>query len=428
MKRFVLPVVLPCAALALVAGMALPQVASLPHRDAPLPLYEVTRGSFTRTVMASGILEAETTTPITAPTEARSPHTIAWLATDGQRVAKDEVVIRFDPSEAERNLLDGQAERKAAEQRMERQTVQSAATAGNLDRLAGMAGLELDYASQFQSKDAEIFSRTAIIESEIDQDLAQKRRDHAQGTRDVSQALSKVELELLALQKKKAELKIDEAESGLRSLEVRAPHDGIFVVKRDFRGETQVGQSVWPGQPLAEIPLLDVMRAKVFVLEADAGGVAEGLEAEVILDAWPTVPYKARVKRVAALAQRLNRRSPVQYFEVLLELERTETERMKPGQRVEASLFVAALEDVIAVPRQAIVEEDDGDKVVFRRSAGGFEPVEVTLGQAALGRVVIESGLEPGDVIALADPTRAAEKRDEPAAAERAAPRPGDAK
>ena len=421
-----LPVVLSCAGLAIVAGVALPQVASLPGGDAPLPVWEVARGPFTRTVVANGLLEAATTTPITAPTEARSPHTIAWLAPDGQRVRQGDVLIRFDPSEAERNLLDGQAERRTAEQRMERQSVESATAAGNLERLAAMAGLELDYASQFQSKDAEIFSRSAIIESEIDQDLAKKRRDHAQGTRDVSQDLSRVQLELLALEKKKAELKIDEAESGLRSLEVRAPHDGIFVIQRDFRGETQVGQSVWPGQPLAEIPLLDVMQAKVYVLEADAGGLTQGVEAEVLLDAWPGEPYKARVKQVAALAQRLNRRSPVQYFEVVLELESTVAERMKPGQRVSGRLFVAALDDVIAVPRQAIIEQDDGDKVVFRRAAGGFEPVEVTLGQAALGRVVIESGLAPGDVIALADPTRTAEDEEADEAPERAAPRPGD--
>jgi HlyD family secretion protein len=133
------------------------------------------------------------------------------------------------------------------------------------------------------------------------------------------------------------------------------------------------------------------------------------------------------VERVAALAQRLNRRSPVQYFEVQLALERTEPERMKPGQRVSAALFMAALDDVIAVPRQAIVEQDDGDKVVFRRGTGGFEPVEVKLGQAALGRVVIESGLEPGDVIALTDPTQVPEKREDRATAERAAPQPGDA-
>jgi len=101
---------------------------------------------------------------------------------------------------------------------------------------------------------------------------------------------------------------------------------------------------------------------------------------------------------------------------------------MKPGQRVRANLFLAALDDVISVPRQAIDEEDDGDKVVFRRTSSGFLPVKVTLGQAALGRVVIESGLAPGDVIALADPTRAAKAEEErPAASsERAAPRPGE--
>jgi len=62
-------------------------------------------------------------------------------------------------------------------------------------------------------------------------------------------------------------------------------------------------------------------------------------------------------------------------------------------------------------PREAVVEEDDGDKVVFRRSGRGFEPVEVVLGTAALGRVVIESGLEPGDVISLVDPTRSPDEK-----------------
>ena len=410
MKRGPIVVALAAAAVLLATVPIRSQIQRV-RGDDVLPLFEVTRGSFTRTVQAEGFLEAHTTTPIIAPTEARTPYTVAWLAPDGSRVKAGDVLIRFDATAMERDLLDGQAERRTAQSRIEKEGVESAAEAQKLERLAGVAGLELDYARQFQSKDAEIFSRTEIIESQIDEDLARQRKDHAQGSQRVNQQLSQVELELLELERRKAELKIEQAQAGLRSLEVRAPHDGIFVLEHGWRGETRVGQTVWAGQPLAEIPQLDVMQAKIFVLEADAGGLAEGVQAQLVLESHPTETYNARVKSVAALAQRRNRRSPVQYFEVILELERTEATRMKPGQRVRAALFLAALDDVITVPHEAIVEQDDGDKVVFRRRGRTFEPVEVRLGPAALGRVVVESGLEPGDVIALVDPTHPLEQQ-----------------
>ena len=330
MKRWATRSLFAGATVTVAAAAAIPVFNGL-ARGPDVPVHRVERGSFARNVTAEGILEAETTTPLIAPLEARMALTLAWLATDGSRVARDEVVIRFDPTEMEQDLLDGEAEKTTAETRMDKQTVEAGAVFENLERDADLASLELDYAREFQSKDAQIFSRAEIIESEIDEDLAKRKRDHAQDTRLLREDLSNVELELLGLERKKAELKIEQAEAGLRSLEVRAPHDGIFVLKRDWRGVTQVGQTVWPSQPLAEIPQLDVMQAKVYVLEADAGGLEEGVPAEVVLDAHPLRSYKAEVKSVTALAQRRNPRSPVQYFEVILGLDRTDPELMKPG-------------------------------------------------------------------------------------------------
>ena len=43
--------------------------------------------------------------------------------------------------------------------------------------------------------------------------------------------------------------------------------------------------------------------------------------------------------------------------------------------------------------------------MVYRKKAdGGFEPVEVKLGPSGMGKVVVESGLSPGDRVALVDP------------------------
>src|SRR5262249_23205456 len=91
------------------------------------------------------------------------------------------------------------------------------------------------------------------------------------------------------------------------------------------------------------------------------------------------------------------------------ELGKTDPAIMKPGQRVLATLDLGDEKDVITVPRQAVFEKD-GKKVVYRKRGKSFSPVPVTLGASAVGRVVVTSGLETGDVIAMAAPEKPVSK------------------
>lgn len=244
-----------------------------------------------------------------------------------------------------------------------------------------MASLELDYAKQFQTKDSRIFSRVQIVESEIDQDLASTKQAHAAEAGQVHEELVESELDLLTIERRQAEIRIDHAATGLLALEVRAPHAGIFVLKQWWGRMPEVGQTVWGGNAIAEIPKLEEMEAEVFVLEADAGGLEAGLPATVVIEAHPDGEYSATVKSVDALAQRRNRSVPVQYFRVTLALTATDPAVMKPGQRVRSVLTLVELDEVVSVPRQAVFEEESR-KIVYRRQGGGFEPVRVELGRA----------------------------------------------
>lgn len=371
-----------------------------------VPVIRIQREAFQRTITAEGNLKAVRATPVTAPMESEGPFKIAWLAPEGSRVQSGDVVVRFDPTDKEKEVVDGRADREAADRKIAKKKAEDRAALKNLDRDADHAQLELDSARTFQSKDPQIFSRVEIIESEIDQGLAKSKMSHATAERTTRGTLSKTDVDILGIERHKADLKVRQGEKALRSLEIRAPHAGILTYKRDWRGNMpRVGDSIWMGQPVAEIPELDEMEAEVYVLEADAGGVAVGVEAEVVLDAQPGTAYHAKVKMVDKLARPRFRGVPVQYFSLVLSLERTDPAVMKPGLRVRANLTLDARKDALVVPRDAVLEKD-GKKVVYRRATTGFAPVEVTLGPTALGRVVVESGLADGDVIALRDPTR----------------------
>jgi multidrug efflux pump subunit AcrA (membrane-fusion protein) len=84
---------------------------------------------------------------------------------------------------------------------------------------------------------------------------------------------------------------------------------------------------------------------------------------------------------------------------------------MKPGARVRALLTLDEVRSALVVPRQAVFDRG-GRTIVYKRGARGFTPVPVTLGPSGMGRVVIASGLKPGDVVALGDPEREPEKAD----------------
>lgn len=381
-----------------------------------VPTLVVTAAPFERLVAAEGNLEAAEATPVTAPMEAQGQLKVAWLVPDGTPVKAGDVIVRFDPSEMERSLRDGQSDKTATESRITGMRADTGGAIRNLERDAALAREELRGADRYKVDDPDVFSRQEIIRSEIDRTLATQRIDTADKVRSIRQDVAKVDLDLLDIERRKAGIAIDRASKGLDALEIKAPHDGILVYKRDWRGDiTRVGDTVWPGEPVGEIPELKTMQARVYVLEADAGGLAKGLSATVVVEAHPALSYKAKIKKVDTLAKRRTGWIPVQYFGATLELDATDAAVMKPGQRVRAVLALDARPGAFSVPRNAIFEKN-GKKIVYKLDGASFAPVEVTLGPAAVGRVVVEKGLAQGDEIALRDPLAAAGDDQAPAA------------
>lgn len=390
-----------------------------------VPTVSVARADFVHRVSADGNLRAVKATHLGVPSEVGGPVRIAWMVPDGSHVDRGDPIVRFDPTDMEKQLSDARDDLATTAHKVDKERSTADAEVANLGRDADLAALELDKARRFKKKDELLYSRNEIIESEIDENLAQAKQEHSQKAQTTRRELATTELELLGIEKRQARLKIDQASKGLAALAVRAPHSGIVVFQRDWRGNMpRVGDTVYPGLTLAEIPDLSRMEAEVYVLEADAGGLAVDKPARLRLEAHPELEIAASISHVDSLAKPRVRGSPVQYFAVTLELARTDPRIMKPGQRVHAELLLDELHGVLTIPLQAVFEKE-GKSVVYRRQGSGFVPVEVELGPRAGGRTVVEKGLSEGDVIALRDPDRPLAGPREPPAAAPALPRPG---
>jgi RND family efflux transporter MFP subunit len=326
------------------------------------------------------------------------------MVDDGAVVKKNDVIVRFDPSDFEKELKGGNEDHTTASNNFSKTDAQALATRANLQRDARQAQSELLSAKQFKFDDAEVFSRYQRIEAEVDQGLASEHKNNAERVLTIRDGLNRTDKDLLAIEDKKAALRIRNAQQGLNSIEIRAPYDGILVLTRDWRGDVpRVGATLWPGQPLGEIPELNSMKAEVFVLEADAAGLAPNEKAAVTLESNPNVAYSGKITQLDKLARPRVRGVPVQYFGVTISLDKTDPRVMKPGTRVRAVLDVENRAKAFAIPRQALFEKD-GKKVVYRRHGSKYDAVPVEISSSTAGRVVVTKGVADGDELALIDP------------------------
>jgi len=364
----------------------------------------VESGPFEIVIPAFGELQAVTSTVIKIQANVRGSQTIDWLRAENSEVHSGDILARFDDSSYRRRIDEELYNIKLLDLTIMRKRHDIELRQKDLDEQLRLVSHEKELAETFAPRDESLFSRNEIIDATMNLSYLNEQKTHLEKQKSKFQEKAETELQILLLQRKTYQVKLDQFRETMTMLEIKAPHDGIFVYEQMWGGEKpRVGKSVWGGMVLGRLPDLKDMEAKVFVLEAEAGGLKQGLQATVILDAFPGKEYAGSVKRVDTMAKRLQDDSPFKYFEVIVSLTTTDTNVMKPGGQVRVKIYVEKHDSVLAVPNQTIFSE--GEKYyVYRQHDGGFTKTEVTTGVRSITRTIITRGLQAHDTIALSRP------------------------
>lgn len=373
---------------------------------AKVETYTVQRGEFVVSVTETGEIEAVHSNTLTAPM-------IPWnlgglkivrLVQDGEQVEKDQIVVEFDKTEVQKNLDDARAALEIALAEVRKARATQAAEIEELEANLRkselqhrIAKLELERArfeAEIRRKELELNVQKAAI-------ALQKAREEIENKKKVDrEELSKLELKV-----KQERSKVEEAEETLAKLTLRAPTPGIAILKKNWTTDekVQVDDEVWRGQPLIGLPDLSRLQANVLVNEVDIAKIDTAQEAVIRLDAFPDTTFRGRVTEVAVLARNKERGSKVKVFDVkVLLVEQDST--MMPGMTVSCEIIVDRLPDTLFVPLDAVFQRE-GETVVYVKDGGDFRAQPVEIGPENDDYVVIVSGLQEGDVVALSDPT-----------------------
>ncbi|HGY91904.1 MAG TPA: HlyD family efflux transporter periplasmic adaptor subunit [Planctomycetes bacterium] len=247
--------------------------------------------------------------------------------------------------------------------------------------------------------------QTAVSDAERNLSTVEKRSANLVRNKEVN--LNRAKKHLKRLRKNLKEVK-----EGIEKMTLTAPVPGIVLYgdpKNPWTRENiKVGGEVWGGNAIFTIPDLRVMQVKLQIHEADINKVKVGQSVRVTMDSYPGLVLEGSVTKIATIANASRRgtgsSAAVKKFDVLVTLDGSGGQELKPGVSAKAVIHVADLADTLYVPIQAVFFEEGKPFCHVALGNGEHEKRAVKVGLSNDNFIVIEEGLQPGDRVLLYNP------------------------
>jgi RND family efflux transporter MFP subunit len=372
------------------------------EEQASIPTYEVTERDFNISVSAFGEIEAAEAQKIASP--GNQPMILEWLAPENTMVQAGDVIARFDAQRIIKDSREEELEMLKLQQDMSKNNAIQNQQQKDIESDQTFVKHEFAFVDRFAIDDLRIYSQLEIIDTLQNRDFLEAKDDFLEWKESSIDEQHESESAVLNIRNSGHAAKFKRYQQALSKLEVVAPYDGLLIYEKDRRGEKpSVGQTVFPGRPIANIPNLDNMQARIFVLANDAIDLAVEQKVNIRLDAFPERLFAGKVNNVAGFPRSIERGNPVTYYEITVTLDEQDKALMQPGRKISAQILVKEPEPSLVVPLQAI-HHDEGKSYVYLKSGSEFSRNEVTSGRKNQYLVEITSGVSTGDIIALSIP------------------------
>ncbi|MDR2955988.1 MAG: efflux RND transporter periplasmic adaptor subunit [Prevotella sp.] len=119
------------------------------------------------------------------------------------------------------------------------------------------------------------------------------------------------------------------------NLTIRTPISGVFQIAWSWRsnGLMKVGDNVYPGNNMANVPDLSWMKVNTYINEVDFLKIRMGQKVAVRLDAMPKVVFDGEIAYIGKLCHPRENNSRQKVFDVEVKLLKPD-DRLKPGMTV----------------------------------------------------------------------------------------------
>jgi HlyD family secretion protein len=364
------------------------------------------KGQFDIVVTTTGELQAENSTDIRGPefTESRNIRSmdikIQDLIAEGTEIKKGDYVATLDRTSFDNTLKDELDRLTTYNQNLEVKTLDTAVTLSNLrDNIKNLQYSVEEAVITLQQSKYE--PPTTIRQAEISLDKAKRNLDQAIRGYALRVEQTKSDIKNLQRQIVEQNQRVADLQKILSKFIITAPSDGMVIYKRDRTGtKRKIGSSISPwDNVVATLPDLSTMISKTYVNEIDVSKVKSNQKVELMVDAFPERNYSGNVISVANIGEQLPN-ADAKVFEVLIKLDGSDP-ILRPSMTTGNKIVTKTINDVTFIPLECVQAGTDSIPFVYTKKR---TRQVVLLGESNENNVIVEKGLEPGDVIFLSTP------------------------
>lgn len=380
-----------------------------------LPMADVTSGPFTDVIEIRGEIRPFKSVIVTAPADA-GQLTIVKLARDGTHVKAGDVLVEFDPSTPQREMMARTTELKQAlaqvdQARAQARITREASTTALMKAEYDVQRAELDLAGQ------EFLPKIDVEKFKLLLDDAKQRLKETKNRVDADVKATDQNIATAGRRVERIQMEIDRRQKVLENLQLKAPADGVVSIMLNFRTggpgqqpqEFRPGDQAWPNAPLIELPDLSSVHLLTRVEESDRGRMQGGQRANIRIDALPGSDLQATITNISLLARPdfSTGFPPGRNFEMKISVDKPD-DRLRPGMSATARVAVGRIDNATLVPAAAVFSVD-GQQVVYKLDGREFKKTVIDVLRRGREQVAVRSGVAAGDKLALIDPTEAAQ-------------------
>lgn len=361
---------------------------------------EVVRGDLLLGVEVTGTLRAVESTFLGPPQGGHSwQFRIAHMAPEGQEVIAGMPVLTFDSSDLQQKLQELQAEGATAEKEIEEAEKDLEVERRDNKLQLNEEKARLRKARLKMDRPEELQKGQDLAIARLDLESTELSVAHLERREELSARVAEARKAGLQDQRDRALQRIQEARDAIQEMNRIAPRNGTVIYVTDWAGEKKnIGDTCWKGEKVIELPDLSAMLAEGRVDEADAGKLAEGQRVTLRLDAHPDQEFTGRVASISKTFQPQSWSNPLKIASLEIELDSTDTKRMRPGMRFRGRIETESVTDALLLPLDAVEVTPEGP-VAYRRGLLGGEPVRLELGRRNATQVEVLDGLREGEIV-----------------------------
>ena len=384
--------------------------------EVEVPVARVRRGEFIISVRTRGDIKSARSVILKAP---QVPGLrIVHLADAGRPVKKGEVVVEFDGSQQDQNVVTRTTTVRAADGNIE-QTKASQTMDNEADAMSKMSGEYDVERAKLDASKAEVLSAIDGEKNRIQVGVSEGSLQTVKASINAHQVGHDADLNRLNQAKDKAVRDLNTAQSYLGMMQLRAPNDGIVNLLPNFRSSGSFGQATppfkegdnaWTGAEIAEIPDLSEMYVDLKLEEVDRGKLKLGQDVRIRVDAIPDTEFTATLDWISPIAALIFRGGST--AEKTFPARATITHldpRLRPGMSASTEIIIEREPNALLIPSRASFAKD-GRPAVFEQVGKAFVIRHIELGRQNDDEAIVTGGLKEGDVVTLETPAESAKR------------------